>query len=208
MGLDMEREISNQKDLGSFIHDARTKLGITQEVLAERAGVSRKWLIGLEQGVRTRAELGKVFDTLEALGISLNLSFSNANQTEPKSKEYSQRLGELSPATLDAIKKASVGSRSALQKLSSEGLGQSVFQKLASEAMGESAIQRLMKEHSGQTSAQRAIGVGLPHLSSSELSPDSGADVQDEHEAIQVIEDQSKHYEHDGHDGHDDRDIE
>lgn len=68
-----QRAITTGRQLGAAIHDARTRAGLTQANLAERAGVSRKWLIGLEQGARTGAELGKVFDVMRALNLSIQL---------------------------------------------------------------------------------------------------------------------------------------
>ncbi len=59
--------------MGTAVHDARTRAGLTQARLAELAGVSRKWLIGLEQGTRTRAELIKIFDVLRALDLTIRL---------------------------------------------------------------------------------------------------------------------------------------
>lgn len=76
----MERKITHQKNLGAFIHDARTKSGLTQQELALQAGVSRKWLIGIEQGERPRAELNKVLDVLRALGIDLTLSWTASGE--------------------------------------------------------------------------------------------------------------------------------
>lgn len=76
----MERKITHQKGLGAFIYDVRTKSGLTQQELAEQAGVSRKWLIGIEQGERPRAELGKVLDLLRVLGIDLTLSWPAAEK--------------------------------------------------------------------------------------------------------------------------------
>lgn len=103
----MNRDVSTQKELGAFVHDARMKLGLTQEALADRAGVSRKWLIGLEQGVRTRAELGKVLDTFEALGISINLSFNAEPEIESSDEDRYQSIAHISPAASEAIRKAS-----------------------------------------------------------------------------------------------------
>lgn len=74
----MERKITHQKNLGAFIHDARTKSGLTQQELAQRAKVSREWISGIEQGKRPRAELGKVLDLLKVLGVDITLSWSAA----------------------------------------------------------------------------------------------------------------------------------
>ncbi|MFC7332467.1 helix-turn-helix domain-containing protein [Rhodocista pekingensis] len=60
------------KDLGTAVGRRRRALGLSQRTLAEKAGVSRDWLIGLEQG-RPRAELGLVLRTLAALDLALRL---------------------------------------------------------------------------------------------------------------------------------------
>lgn len=72
-----QRSISTGRQLGAVVHDARTRAGLTQASLAELAGVSRKWLIGLEQGTRTRAELIKILDVLRTLDLTITLSPAN-----------------------------------------------------------------------------------------------------------------------------------
>jgi len=42
--------IRTATDLGAFIRERRTKLGMDQVALAEAAGTSRKWIIEVEQG--------------------------------------------------------------------------------------------------------------------------------------------------------------
>jgi transcriptional regulator with XRE-family HTH domain len=88
-----ERAISTARQLGTAVHDARTRAGMTQAALAARAGVSRKWLIGLEQGARTRAELGKVFDVLRALELSIQL-FEGREGPEVSSPEADVKAQE------------------------------------------------------------------------------------------------------------------
>ncbi len=58
-------------DLGTIIRERRRELGLGQAELAQRIGVSRQWIIGVERG-RARAELGLVLRTLDTLGIRLN----------------------------------------------------------------------------------------------------------------------------------------
>ncbi|MDQ0093163.1 helix-turn-helix domain-containing protein [Paeniglutamicibacter psychrophenolicus] len=117
----MKRQISNERQLGAYIHDARIQAGMTQADLALRAGVSRKWLIGLEQGARTRAELGKVFDTLRALGLSMQFSSSSAEEAQSDAPEgqlsHPSTASNISASTLDAIRRAPVPSASALESL-------------------------------------------------------------------------------------------
>lgn len=65
--------IRTPKDLGALIRDRRTKLGLDQASLAQRAGTSRKWLIGVEQG-KPRAAIGLILRTLRALDVSLEVN--------------------------------------------------------------------------------------------------------------------------------------
>ncbi|MGP5663629.1 helix-turn-helix domain-containing protein [Glutamicibacter arilaitensis] len=157
----MNRDVSTQKELGAFVHDARMKLGLTQEALADRAGVSRKWLIGLEQGVRTRAELGKVLDTFEALGISINLSFNAESEIESSDEDRYQSIAHISPAASEAIRKASSMDQSSFPRLAPSNIGQSAFQKLAASGLGESSFQKFAKELRNQT--------GIRNLAASDL---------------------------------------
>jgi HTH-type transcriptional regulator/antitoxin HipB len=58
-------------DLGAIIRERRRELGLGQAELAERIGVSRQWIIGVERG-HARAELGLVLRALDTLAIRLN----------------------------------------------------------------------------------------------------------------------------------------
>jgi HTH-type transcriptional regulator/antitoxin HipB len=46
-------------DIGCAIRDRRSKLGLDQQELARRVGVSRKWIVEVEKG-KPRAEIGLV----------------------------------------------------------------------------------------------------------------------------------------------------
>lgn len=59
-------------DIGSAIRDRRRRLGLGQDQLAARVGVSRKWIIDAEKG-KPRAEVGLLLRTLDALGLHLSL---------------------------------------------------------------------------------------------------------------------------------------
>lgn len=59
-------------DIGSAIRDRRRRLGLDQDELAQRVGVSRKWVIDVEKG-KPRAEVGLLLRTLDALGLRLSL---------------------------------------------------------------------------------------------------------------------------------------
>lgn len=83
---DQPRTIQSSRDLGAFIYDARTQRHLTQEALANKANVSRSWLIGLEQGKRPRAEMDKILSLLEALDISLSLQMLQDHETASKNQ--------------------------------------------------------------------------------------------------------------------------
>lgn len=61
------------RDLGAAVRHRRREAGLTQAMLADRAGVSRQWLSGFESGKNPAAEVGKVLDVLTALGLALEL---------------------------------------------------------------------------------------------------------------------------------------
>ncbi len=60
--------IHNAKDLGLAIRDRRTALGFDQATLAQKVGVSRKWIIDIEKG-KPRASVELVLRTLNILGV-------------------------------------------------------------------------------------------------------------------------------------------
>lgn len=73
--------LSTPAQVGAAVRGARRRAAMTQSELADRAGVSRRWIIMLEQGQASRAELGKILDTLDALGLSLKVT--PADQPSP-----------------------------------------------------------------------------------------------------------------------------
>lgn len=64
-------DISSIADAAGVVRGRRLELGLTQEGLAERAGISRKWIYEFEAGKST-AELGHLLRVLQALGLSLS----------------------------------------------------------------------------------------------------------------------------------------
>lgn len=99
------RAITTARQLGATIHDARTRAGLTQASLAASAGVSRKWLIGLEQGARTGAELGKVLAVLRTLDLSIQLI-----EHREQKKSGSQQADATAEISSDAIAQNTVPS--------------------------------------------------------------------------------------------------
>ena len=91
--------IRTPADLGAVIRDRRKLLGLGQAELAEKIDVSRQWVVAIERG-HSRAELGLVLRTLDALGIRL----------ETKEKDATPKLP--SGPDIDAIVAAARKSRS------------------------------------------------------------------------------------------------
>jgi HTH-type transcriptional regulator / antitoxin HipB len=92
--------IRTATDLGAFIRERRTKLGMDQIVLAKKAGTSRKWLVEAEQG-KPRAEIGLILRTLKSLGVSLDLKADSSLETPSIGKA---KLPDID-SVLDALKK-------------------------------------------------------------------------------------------------------
>ncbi len=68
----MPAPIRSIRDLATAVRGRRLDLGLSQSALAERAHVSRQWIVELEAGKST-AEIGLVLRLLDALGFSLSL---------------------------------------------------------------------------------------------------------------------------------------
>ncbi|MDQ8209584.1 helix-turn-helix domain-containing protein [Coraliomargarita sp. SDUM461003] len=65
--------IISVKDLASLVKQERKNRGWTQVQLAERSGVSRDWIIALEQA-KPSIELALVLRTLKALNLPLAIN--------------------------------------------------------------------------------------------------------------------------------------
>lgn len=67
----MERQFVTQ--LGSQVYTARTTQGLTQSMLATRAGVSERLIRYLEKGQAQSVQLNKLLAILSALGLDLSI---------------------------------------------------------------------------------------------------------------------------------------
>jgi len=70
--LKSSTKIDNPKELGRYLLKERKNLKLTQKEISEFADVGRKFIIELEKGKET-AQLGKVFELLNSLGLELHL---------------------------------------------------------------------------------------------------------------------------------------
>ena len=67
------RPIRNEIELGAALRSRRERAALTQGQLAERASVSRAFIIDLERGRRPRAELNRVLSVMRALDAAIEL---------------------------------------------------------------------------------------------------------------------------------------
>lgn len=64
--------IETPSDLGSAIRERRRQRSWGQQTLADQVGVSRQWIVAIEQG-KPRAEIGLLLKTLQVLEIRLEI---------------------------------------------------------------------------------------------------------------------------------------
>jgi HTH-type transcriptional regulator / antitoxin HipB len=68
-------------DAAAIVRGRREQLSVTQEQLAQRAGVSRKWVYEFEAG-KSRAEFALVLRVFSELGLVLATSDARASDTD------------------------------------------------------------------------------------------------------------------------------
>jgi HTH-type transcriptional regulator/antitoxin HipB len=95
--------IRTATDLGAFIRERRTKLGMDQISLAKKAATSRKWLVEVEQG-KPGAEIGLILRTLKSLETSISVAADSLVETPPQGKVKAPDINSV----LDSLKKRSV----------------------------------------------------------------------------------------------------
>ena len=95
--------IRTATDLGAFIRERRTALGMDQVSLAKKSGTSRKWLVEVEQG-KPGAEIGLILRTLKSLEISIDVEADSQAETPSQGKEKAPDINSI----LDSLKKPSL----------------------------------------------------------------------------------------------------
>jgi HTH-type transcriptional regulator/antitoxin HipB len=73
--------VSNARDLGLLVRHRRDTLGLTPADVAQRAGVSRQWLIHVEQGKGT-SEVDRVLRLLRVLGLRTDIRANREQMTD------------------------------------------------------------------------------------------------------------------------------
>ena len=96
----MQDAYPNRYRFGVFIRERRTKLGMDQAALAQKAGTSRKWLVEVEQG-KPGAEIGLILRTLKSLEISIDVEADSPVVTPSQGKAKAPDINSV----LDSLKK-------------------------------------------------------------------------------------------------------
>jgi y4mF family transcriptional regulator len=94
--MTMESTIETPAAAGAIIRARRTARGLSQQALADLAGVSRKFLIDLEAG-HDRAELGKTLAVMGSLGLALAATdpIPRGSDHDPARRDYATTFTRL-----------------------------------------------------------------------------------------------------------------
>src|SRR3954451_19760798 len=92
--------VNSPMELAQLMRDQRKRRRLSQQRLAELIGVSRQWVIALEQGKPT-AELGLVLQALSAVGLRVDV--------RDRSDAPSGEAAALSDATSQVLDRARGG---------------------------------------------------------------------------------------------------
>ena len=66
--------VRNVIEIGALLQQRRKDLNLTQAEVAERAGVSRDWIVSIENSRRSSIEVDRLLRTLDALGLEIEIS--------------------------------------------------------------------------------------------------------------------------------------
>ena len=86
--------LRNPEQLGRSIRLKRLEKGLSQNALAARLGVERKWVIRLEAG-NPKAEFGLVLKLLDALDLRATLTDEDRSESERNRRTEPSRLDEV-----------------------------------------------------------------------------------------------------------------
>jgi HTH-type transcriptional regulator/antitoxin HipB len=81
----VNQRIHTPVDLGLVIRERRRALALDQRTLAAQIGVSRQWVVEVEQG-KTRAGIGLLLRTLRALGLETHVTTSEGSPAAASAK--------------------------------------------------------------------------------------------------------------------------
>lgn len=94
--------VRSPADVAAAIRGRRLDLGLSQAELANRSGVSRKWISEFETG-KDRAEFALVIRVLEALGLGLDLNGDTGRQAVMSATSSMSATATTSPSASDLV---------------------------------------------------------------------------------------------------------
>jgi|SRR5271166_6591299 len=94
MSLMKDTTLRNAEQLGRSVRLKRLEKGLSQNALAARLGVERKWVIHLEAG-NPKAELGLVLKILAALNLQASLNDADQSGSGKERRAQPSRLDEV-----------------------------------------------------------------------------------------------------------------
>lgn len=74
--------IKTAKEIGLLVREQRKSRGWTQDIFAQKLGVSRLWVVQMEQGKST-AQIGLVLRALNELGLPMQIDLAPKADTKP-----------------------------------------------------------------------------------------------------------------------------
>lgn len=89
-------QLRTPRDLAMRLREARLEQGLSQAELANRIGVSRRWVSQLENGKKT-LEVGLVLRAITALGLACDVR----PQASENSTQGSTNLGKILESSTD-----------------------------------------------------------------------------------------------------------
>lgn len=92
------------KTFGKILKDFRLKNGFTQDIMAEKLGISLKYISRIENGY-SGIKISTLINYMNILGISPNTIFGNfiTNKNVQKQLEISKKLNQLSTEKVNFV---------------------------------------------------------------------------------------------------------
>lgn len=127
-------EIATPRQIGAAIREERQRKGLTQQQLADRAGVSRGFVNRLEKGSAAAVYPEKLFAVLSALGLRMTLEASEGECASEADKGAASLVGQAFPsASKIASDLADAAAQTLLQQNASIGRRMAELGRMANE---------------------------------------------------------------------------
>lgn len=93
-------------EVGGLLQQQRTDLGLTQAQVANRANVSRDWIVSIENGRRITVDFERLLRTLEALSLSIEIGVASVGEQSDADRAVIDRLARARSADLGHLRKS------------------------------------------------------------------------------------------------------